>query len=143
MRRRVVLPIALVAVPVIAWTPSLVASRYSDRSASDLLSRPVDGWRFLKDAVVESRAARLGWEDAALARAREIWVSRPGAGAVALRWGTTRVAVAPGVWVPVRSPFNWIVSGRVRSGEARRVIGILDYSSGQTVWSIVPLRRAA
>ena len=143
MRRRVVLPIALVALPAIAWMPSLVASHYSDRSAADLLPQPVDGWRFLKDAVIESRAARLGWEDAALARAREIWVSRPGAGAVALRWGTARVAIAPGVTVPVRSPFNWIVSGRVRSGEPRRVIGILDYSSGQPVWSVVPLRRPA
>lgn len=150
LRTRIIVGLGLTALPTLVWAPGLVAMRYSDTSASEALTRPDRGWDFLTDVVRESRGAKLGWHDAALERAREVWTSGPQARDVELRWGPRafRVPVPAGGATPparrrmarLRSSLNWIVTGRVPGRATTQVIGILDYRSGAVVWNIRPLR---
>lgn len=147
---------ALVAVVVVAgaWVPAIVAHHYAAGPGGAEVDRArVDqGWRFLTDAVRESRGARLGDGAAALQHARTIW-SRPSgrAEAVDLTYmdGPFAVPVPAGGTVPPaarrvatpRSPFGWVVWGRVRGGP-RQMIGLLDYHSGVVAWDIRPRLRS-
>lgn len=149
LRTRIIVGLGLTALPTLIWAPGLVAMRYHDGSASEALARPDRGWRFLGDAVRESRGARLGWHDAALDRAREVWASGPRATDVELRWGPRDyvVPIPPGGATPparrraarLRSRLNWVVTGRL-PGRPEQIIGMLDYRSGAVVWNIRPLR---
>lgn len=147
---------ALVAVVVVAgaWVPAIVAHHYAAGPGGAEVDRArVDqGWRFLIDAVRESRGARLGDGAAALQHAQTIW-SRPsgraetvdltymdGPFAVPVPPGGTAPPTARHVAVP-RSPFGWVVWGHVRGGP-RQMIGLLDYHSGVVVWDVRPRLRA-
>ncbi|MEW6582619.1 MAG: hypothetical protein AB1416_07660 [Actinomycetota bacterium] len=149
--------IALVAVPAALaalWAPSFVAEVYdgdgfAGTPARDYLTRPDQGWRFLADAVRQSRGTALGTAKDALTQARDVWAGPPAvADAVRLVSGDAPFPVtvpAAGAtpaprkrMVRPRSPFTWIVLGRVRGGP-RQPIGALDYRSGRVVWDIRPL----
>jgi hypothetical protein len=132
---------AIVGVAALVWAPSLIADHYADGpgGADGVLGHPQMGWSFLRDAVVESRGARLGSPTSALERAREVWSGPPAtARTVALTWttGTMALPAADGTTARVRpaSPFSWIVRGRAR-GADDTVIGVLDHGSGRVVWS--------
>ncbi|MGD9573620.1 MAG: hypothetical protein AB7V62_17205 [Thermoleophilia bacterium] len=100
----------------------------------------------------ESRGARLGSEDFALARARAAWAGPPAvAEDVELVYmdGPFDVPVPPEGTPPPESRrraeplsrLGWVVQGRVRGGP-RQMIGLLDYGSGRVAWNIRPLDPA-
>jgi len=70
--------LAAVAVVTGAWAPSFVAHHYADGPGGAEVNRArIDqGWRFMVDAVRESRHALLGDDAAALQHAQRIW-ARP------------------------------------------------------------------
>ena len=129
--------------PVAIWSPSLAASHYGDRSFGGMFARPDRGWHFIFDAVAQSRGARLGWGGDALGKAQRRWVSNPRADAVHLRWSDDPITVT----TPTRgghtvtrqirphSPLTWIVTAVPRAGVPARTIGLMDYRSGQILWS--------
>lgn len=150
-RRRVAVVVIVVMAAAAGWAPALVAHHYADGPGGAEVNRGrIDqGWRFIADAVRESRDTQLGHSDAALVHAQRIWARPSGrAEAVDLVWldgGAFTVpvpdgAVRPG---PVRrvarpqSPFGWVVWGHVRGGP-RQMIGLLDYRSGRVAWDIRP-----
>jgi len=150
-RRRRLIAVAVAPVAVAgAWTPAIVAHHYADGPGGAEVNRArIDqGWGFLLDAVRESRGALLGHHDAALVHAQRIW-ARPSGRAedVDLTYmdGPFTVPVPPGGAAPgparrvahPRSPFGWVVWGRVRGGP-RQVIGLLDYATGRVAWDIRP-----
>lgn len=142
-RRATILGGAIIGLGALVWAPSLIADHYASEpgGADGVLGHPQTGWTFLRDAVVESRGARLGSGTSALERAREVWAGPPAtAESVRLTWSTgmLRVRGADGVPRTVRpaSPFSWLVRGRVGRGEADGVIGVLDHGSGAVVWSL-------
>jgi hypothetical protein len=147
--------VVLIALTV-AWVPVLVAHHYADGPGGAEVNRGrIDqGWRFMYDAVRESRGALLGHDGAALTHSQLIW-TRPSGRSLDVELvyldGPFDVPVpAAGADVPPGrervvppSRFAWIVWGRVRGGP-RQVIGVLDYGSGRVVWDIRPrLRRTA
>jgi hypothetical protein len=138
----------IVAIPVLVVGPNVIASRYTDGpgGADIRATRPDDGWRFIYDAVRLSRGAKLGSEDGALERAREIWASQPAAESVELVYQETRpfdVPVPPSGVRPLPgtaraqplSPLGWVVTGRFGAREPQ-MIGLLDMHSGQVAWRI-------
>lgn len=148
---------AIAAVPVAAlvlWAPSFVAEIYDGDGfagvpGGDYLTHPENGWRFLVDAVRESRGTRLGTAEDALNQARDIWAGPPAVAddvrlvsgsapfRVAIPAGGTPPAAAKAVVRP-RSDLTWVVLGHVGSGP-RQPIGMLDYASGRVTWNIRPL----
>ncbi|MGE3138161.1 MAG: hypothetical protein AB7I08_03870 [Thermoleophilia bacterium] len=153
-RGRVALAVALVMVLVIAVAPALVAQRFTDGPGGAEVgnARLDQGWEFLYHAVRESRGARLGSEDFALARARAAWAGPPAvAEDVELVYmdGPFDVPVPPEGTPPPESRrraeplsrLGWVVQGRVRGGP-RQMIGLLDYGSGRVAWNIRPLDPA-
>ena len=70
--------IILVAVCLV-WAPALIAIPYSrgPGGVQNVWQRPDLGWKFLFDAITESRHAQLGTADAALQRAQELWGAAP------------------------------------------------------------------
>jgi hypothetical protein len=149
-RRRGALIVALVLlVAALLVVPSLVAAHYSlQRSTPELLLRPDLGWRFLFDAITQSRGARVGDGEAAMAEAREVWAGPPAiAREVDLVWTEGGAfTVPPGASRPVsgrtravtRSPLAWLVRGPVRGGPDQ-VIGVIDYRSGRVAWDVRPV----
>lgn len=154
-RERILLALLAVAVVLGAFVPALVAHHYADGPGGAEVNRGrVDqGWRFVVDAVRESRGAQLGNDSAALQQAQRIW-SRPSGRAVRVdltyQDGTFVVPVPRGGAQPPagrgvarpRSPFGWVVWGHVRGGP-EQMIGLLDYNSGRVVWDIRPRLRSA
>lgn len=154
-RGRVLLALLAVAVVLGAWVPTLVADHYADGPGGAEVNRArVDqGWRFMFDAVRESRGTPLGDDAAALQQAQRIW-SRPSGRAVRVDLtylgGPFAVPVPPGGSTPApgrgtarpRSPFGWVVWGHVRGGP-EQMIGLLDYRSGTVAWDIRPRLRSA
>ncbi len=154
-RGRILLALLAVALVLGAWVPTLVAHHYADGPGGAEVNRArVDhGWRFLIDAVRESRGARLGDDAAALQQAQRIW-SRPSGRAVRVdltyQDGAFVVPVPRGAEHPPggrdvarpRSPFGWVVWGHVRGGP-EQMIGLLDYASGTVAWDIRPRLRSA
>jgi hypothetical protein len=154
-RRGVVVATIVAVLAVAMWVPSLIAERYADGPGGAEVghARLDRGWEFVYHAVRLSRGARLGTEDAALTRAREVWAGPPAvAGSVELVYmdGPFTVAVpdrgtAPAperaTAVPL-SRFGWVVRGRVRGGP-EQVIGVLDYPTGRVAWNIRPLPEAS
>jgi hypothetical protein len=154
-RRRVIVAVLLALVAVAVWVPSLIAERYADGPGGAEVghARLDRGWEFVYHAVRLSRGARLGNEDAALTRAREVWAGPPAvAGSVQLVYmdGPCTVPVpddgtSPGperaTAVPL-SRLGWVVRGRVRNGP-QQVVGVLDYPTGRVAWDIRPLPEAS
>lgn len=153
-RGRVLLALLAVAVVLGVWVPALVAHHYADGPGGAEVNRArVDhGWRFLFDAVRESRGAQLGDDALALQQAERIW-ARPSGRAVRVdltyQDGPFAVPVPPGGARPPReravarprSPFGWVVWGHVRGGP-EQMIGLLDYHSGTVAWDIRPRLRS-
>lgn len=153
-RGRVLLALGAVVAVVAAWAPAIVAHHYADGPGGAEVNRArVDqGWKFVADAVRESRGALLGDDAAALVHAQRIWV-RPSGRATAVQLvyldGPFAVPVPPGGTVPpgarsIATPpgdFGWVVYGHVRGGP-RQMIGLLDYNSGTVVWDIRPRLRS-
>lgn len=140
---------------VLLWTPTLVAHRHADSPGGAEVNRArIDqGWRFIFEAVRESRGARLGDDARALEYAERVWARPSGrADSVELTWldGPFTVPAPAGGARPAPerrrvdpvSPFGWVVWGYVRGGE-RQMIGLLDYGSGEVVWDIRPRLRAS
>lgn len=149
-RRRIAVPLAAVAIVVLAWLPAVVAAHYADGpgGAEVGLHRIDRGWQFLYHAVRLSRGTQLGSEGRALETAREAWAGRPAvASSVRLTYldgpfpapvprdGTTP-ARADRVVEP-RSRVGWAVTGAVCGGPPQ-LIGLLDYNSGEVAWNIAP-----
>jgi hypothetical protein len=132
-RRRVVIGTIVAVLACVVWAPALIAEHYADGpgGAEVGIARLDRGWEFVYHAVRLSRGARLGSEDAALTRAREIWASRPGAESVDLVYmdGPFRVPVPAD---------GWVVRGRVCGGPSQP-IGVLDYPTGRVAWTIRPV----
>ena len=149
-RRRVLIGTIVAVLACVVWTPALIAERYADGpgGAEVGIARLDRGWEFVYHAVRLSRGARLGHEDAALTRAREIWASRPGAESVDLVYmdGAFRVAVPDDGTPPAperataapQSRLGWVVRGRV-CGRSPQPIGVLDYPTGRVAWTIRPV----
>ena len=106
------------------------------------------GWEFVYHAVRLSRGARLGNEDAALTRARDVWAGRPEAESVELVYmdgpftvpvpeGGARPAPERGDRDPALAP-GMGREGRVCGGP-RQMIGMLDYPTARVAWNIRPL----
>ena len=155
-RRTLGAVIGVVAIPVLAFGPNVVATRYTDGpgGASIRATRPDDGWRFIYDAARLSRGAELGSETRALERAREIWVSRPGARSVELVYQDSEGfpvpvpagAVQPDPRVARAVPLarlGWVVTGRFGPDRPEQMIGLLDMRTGRVAWRIRPARRGA
>jgi hypothetical protein len=153
-RGRVLLALGAVVAIAVAWAPVIVAHHYADGPGGAEVNRArVDqGWKFVADAVRESRGALLGDDAAALAHAQRIW-ARPSGRATSVRLvyfdGPFTVPVPPGGTAPGEArraaappgAFGWVVRGHVRGGP-RQMIGLLDYSSGAVVWDIRPRLRS-
>ncbi len=134
----------------VVWAPTLIAEHYADGpgGAEVGIARLDRGWEFVYHAVRLSRGARLGTEEAALTRARDVWASRPGAQSVELGYmdGGFRVPVPAGGVAPAAeravatplSPLGWVVRGRVCGGPSQP-IGVLDYPTGRVAWNIRPV----
>lgn len=149
-RRAIVIAAAVVTLAGIVWAPTLIAGRYADGpgGAEVGLARPDRGWEFLYHAVRLSRGARLGTEDDALVRARDVWAGSPVAESVDLVYQSDsfRVPVPPGGVQPpparaVATPLSrlsWVVFAHVCGGP-RQMIGMLDLPSGRVAWNIRPL----
>ena len=154
-RRRVVVATIVAVLVVAMWVPSLIAERYADGPGGAEVghARLDRGWEFVYHAVRLSRGARLGNEDAALTRAREVWAGPPAvAGSVELVYmdgpfvvpvpdGGTAPAPERATAVPL-SRLGWVVRGRVRNGP-QQVVGVLDYPTGRVAWNIRPLPEAS
>jgi hypothetical protein len=147
-RRRLWLTGIILAAVCLVWAPALIAIPYTrgPGGTSDVWQRPDLGWKFLVDAITESRHAQLGTADAALQRARELWGGPPAsARSVTLTWTDGKFVVpvphgatAPGAGNRVATPgaaLEWIVMGRMRGGPTQ-MIGMLDYRSGRPRWDI-------
>lgn len=147
---------ALIAAGAIAvvWGPSLVATQYAERpTAAEYLANPLEGWMFMKEAVLASRNPRLGTAEAAMEQASQVWAGAPAVAAdvslrsVPSRWDVP-VPAGGAQPVPVRrvatpaDELNWIVTGRVKGGP-EQVIGLLDYRTGRVEWDIRPVAGAA
>jgi hypothetical protein len=153
-RRRVVIATIVAILAVVVWVPSLIAERYADGPGGAEVghARLDRGWEFVYHAVRLSRGARLGTEDAALTRAREIWAGPPavadsvelvymdGPFAVPVPDGGTSPAPERATAVPL-SRLGWVVRGPVRGGPDQ-VVGVLDYPTGRVAWTIRPLPEA-
>ena len=149
-RRRVVIATIVAVLACVVWAPTLIAEHYADGpgGAEVGIARLDRGWEFVYHAVRLSRGARLGSEDAALTRARDVWASRPGADSVDLVYmdGPFRVPVPEGGVAPAPeratatplSPLGWVVRGRVCGGPPQ-AIGVLDYPTGRVAWNIRPV----
>ena len=149
-RRRVVIGTIVAVLACVVWAPALIAEHYADGpgGAEVGIARLDRGWEFVYHAVRLSRGARLGSEDAALTRAREIWASRPGAESVDLVYmdGPFRVPVPDDGTPPAPeratatplSRLGWVVRGRVCGGP-QQPIGVLDYPTGRVAWNIRPV----
>ncbi|HMO01284.1 MAG TPA: hypothetical protein PKD59_17875 [Miltoncostaeaceae bacterium] len=149
-RRRIVIGTIVAVLACVVWAPALIAQHYADGpGGADVgIARLDRGWEFVYHAVRLSRGARLGTEDAALTRARDVWASRPGAQSVELVYmdGSFRVPVPPGGVAPAAgravatplSPLGWVVRGRVCGGPSQP-IGVLDYPTGRVAWNIRPV----
>ena len=144
----------VVIVALGAWVPAIVAHHYADGPGGAEVNRGrVDqGWRFMLDAVRESRGAALGHRAAAEQHAQRIWARPSGrAESVDLTYldGPFVVPVPPGGTLPARgrevahppSPLGWVVWGRVRGGPVQ-MIGLLDHRSGAVAWDIRPELRS-
>jgi hypothetical protein len=138
----------LLGIAIIAWAPAVIAIPYTQGpgGVQDVWTRPDEGWKFIFDAVTESRNAQLGTAQSALQRAQELWAGPPAAAAsVTLTWtdGPFRVPVPPGAARPgpnnlrayPTSSLEWMVSGRVKDGPTQ-MIGMLGYTSGVATWDI-------
>lgn len=129
------------------WGPSLVASRYThDAQRIDWTSRPDRGWRFLYDAVRESRRMALGTEGAALAAANHTWRPVDRVELVYLEGPVTIPIPDDGITVTSkrrtvtpRSPFTWFVYGHLGS-PVRQVVGLVDARSGRVIWDLRRVR---
>lgn len=151
--RRVVLSGLIVVALAAAWAPVPVAGHYADGpgGAEVGLARVDRGWGFVYHAVRLARGARLGTEELALDRAREVWAGRPLADDVELVYadGPFAVPVPPGGLAPAAeratavplSRLGWVVRGRV-GDRPRQMIGLLDMRSGRVAWNIRPLPAA-
>jgi len=142
-RRRWLVVVGVLAVVVIVWGPSLVATRYTTSAQPiDFMARPDKGWRFLYDATRISRKAKLGTEGAALVAARYRWRPVDRVELVYLE-GPVTVPVADGaVMVPEpsrtvrpRSRLTWFVYGQL-GRRPQQVVGLLDAVSGKAIWDI-------
>jgi hypothetical protein len=146
--RKRLLGALLLGVVLIVWAPALVAIPYTrgPGGVHDVWERPDQGWKFIVDAITESRNAQLGTAESALQRAQDLWAGRPASAvSVALTWtrGPFRVPVPGGGAHPARNnarayptnDFEWIVSGHVGSGPTQ-MIGMLAYTSGVATWDI-------
>jgi hypothetical protein len=145
----------VIGVVVLVWVPALIAIPYTQGpgGVQDVWQRPDQGWKFLVDAVMESRHAQLGTSQAALQRAQDLWAGPPAtAQGVTLTWtdgafrvpvplGGTTAAVHNRAAVP-DAAFEWIVNGHVGAGPSQ-MIGMLDYASGRTTWDIRSRIKAA
>lgn len=149
-RGRVLLSAALTTTLAAIWAPAVIAHHYADGPGGARINpaRVDQGWRFLTEAVRESRGAVLGDDGGALAHAQRIWM-RPSGRAERVRLvyfdGPFTVPVPPGGHPPpagrtVARPggrFGWAVYGRVRGGP-QQMIGLLDYRDGGVRWDIRP-----
>jgi len=148
--RRIAVPLAAVAIVVIAGIPAVVAAHYADApgGAEVDLHRIDRGWQFLYHAVRLSRESQLGSEGRTLEVARESWAGPPAvAASVRLAYldGPFPAPVPPGGTPPAArdrtvtpdSPLAWQVTGAVCGGPPQ-LIGLLDYASGEVAWNIAP-----
>ncbi len=139
----------------LVWAPALIAIPYTrgPGGVHDVWQRPDQGWKFLVDAITESRHPQLGTSQAALQRAQELWGGPPAsARRVTLTWtdGSFRVPVPPHGKVPGRNnriaapvaAMEWVVDGRVNGGP-EQMVGMLDYATGRPTWDIRNRVRAA
>lgn len=152
-RGRIILGLACVAVLAAIVLPAAIAGRFADGpgGAEVGIARVDRGWEFVYHAVRLSRGARLGTDEAALARAREVWAGRPRAEEVELVYmdGAFPVPVPEGGVAPAPeratarplSRLGWVVRGRIGAGP-EQMIGVLDYASGRVAWNIRPLPAA-
>jgi hypothetical protein len=150
-RRKVVTGTIVAVLACVVWAPTLIAEHYADGpgGAEVGIARLDRGWEFVYHAVRLSRGARLGGEDAALTRARDVWASRPEARSVDLVYmdGPFRVPAPEGGVEPaperaVATPLSrlgWVVRGRVCAGGPLQPIGVLDYPTGRVAWNIRPV----
>lgn len=147
-RRTGFLAVIILVAVCLVWAPALIAIPYTrgPGGVQNVWQRPDLGWKFLFDAITESRQTQLGTADAALQRAQELWGGAPAyARSVTLTWtgGTFRVPVPRGGTVPgpvnrTASPdsaLEWIVMGRIADGPSQ-MIGMLDYQTGHLRWDI-------
>lgn len=154
-RRRWLVAVAI-AVPLVAWLPTVAAHRYSDGpgGAHVGVARLDRGLEFLYHSARLSRGAVLGTDGDALGCAVKVWSGSSGlAESVELVYGDARpfpapvpaggAAPAPGkALVRPRSRLGWVVTGRVRGGPDQ-MIGLLDLSDGRVAWDIRPRRGGA
>ena len=149
-RRKIVISTIVAILACVVWAPSLIAEHYADGpgGAEVGIARLDRGWEFVYHAVRLSRGARLGNEDAALTRARDVWAGRPEAESVELVYmdgpftvpvpeGGARPAPERAVATPL-SRLGWVVRARVCGGP-RQMIGMLDYPTARVAWNIRPL----
>lgn len=146
-RRRWIVVVIAIGVIGTVWGPALVATRYTHEAQRiDFWSRPDKGWRFLFDAVRESRSAKLGTEGRALATANHTWRSVDRVELVYLEGPVTVPIPNKGEAIPAhrrtvnpRSPFTWFVYGRLGS-RTSQIVGLLDAKSGRVIWDLRRVR---
>ena len=142
-RRRAIGVTVGVVVLAALWTPSFVARTYTTSAQPiDFLSRPDKGWRFLYDTVRLSRHAKLGSDEPALQRARQVWPRTESVELVYLVRPVTVPVAAGGLTAPLaartvrpRTRLTWFVRGPI-GGRPRQIIGLLDFRSGRVIWDL-------
>jgi hypothetical protein len=133
--------VLLVAVAgTLVYAPAYLADRATE-APSGFFGRPVDGWRFLAEAVPAMDDARAGdADDAAAIAVREFAGSAVRPVEVGLVFAVDRrVDVGAGQerrMVTAKRPLVWKVTGRTRPGEVLRVVGLIDFRSGELVYDV-------
>ena len=124
---------------VLVYAPAYLAREATGPGEPvDFLSRPQEGWRFLREVVPAMDDARAGTPSRARAH-----VVRAFAGSsvqpvrVALLYLPDRVVPRQGrPPLAAKGTLVWKVTGRTRPGGPLRTVGLIDFHSGRLVYDV-------